>query len=146
MKSCIVSICNTSELAMAVDHYCLQFLDSVIESYHFTFNERKLSQRLIRQTDLFILELLAHDDVGYYAAAIPVAEKWLKTGKKVLIVSGAAKSMLVDVIWYWDLGAKDPLYERIARLLETPLPHPGVFAPLREIFSAYCRKPVTLHH
>ncbi len=146
MKTCLITICDTEIMAQSIDLYFRNFLASKIESYFMTYKHRVLSGRLFHQADVFVLDLFGHDDLGYRAEGLIIAEKWIKAGKKVLVVSGAAKASIVDITWYWDLGAKDLLHDRLATIIQLPVPEPEIFKPLRKIFHVYCRKPVSKHH
>ena len=147
MKTNIAIIADTDEVARAMDLYVRSFLkDKGVESY-FTTYEVGLPPGLFRQTDLFILELLRHDSIGYRAEAIPVAEKLALAGKKTLIVSGAVEADKAASISYWDLSlvVSEPLHERIKLLLKNPPATVNDFNCLKTIFQYYCRPPVNHH-
>ena len=143
--SCIVTITNTDELARSLDRYLQCFLATGIESYYMTYRNSALSGPMVRNADLFILELLRRDDIGYRAEAIPVAEKFSAAAKRVLIVSGAAQATVVNSPAYWDLAALDPLHQRVRGLLGQPPLSPLDMAHMREVFREYCR-PAVDHH
>jgi len=145
MTACIVSIADTNEMARSLDRYLTCFFGSRIESYFMTYGRNLLSGSLLRQTDLFILELLRRDDIGYRAEGIFAAEKWAPIGKRVLIVSGAAHSAAGEHSLYWDLAAPESLHERVQQLLNRPPASLGDVVRLRELFKEYCR-PAVDHH
>lgn len=146
MRATVVSIADTEEMARTLDRYLRCFLGSRIESYFMTYEQRLLSGNLFRQADAFILELFRRDNIGYRAEAVPVAEKWASSGKRVLIVSGAAEASTVGSPSYWDLGSSDSLHDRITSLLESPVPTLRSFHGVRQVFADYCRPPVSHHH
>lgn len=145
MRACIVSIADTEEMARTLDRYLHCFLADRIDSYFTTYGQHLLSGSLFRQTDLFILELLRRDDIGYRAEAIPVAEKWSSVGKRVLIISAAVEADIVNNLCYWDLAAPEALYERVQQLLNSPPAADRDFSRLKEVFKEYCRSAVDYH-
>lgn len=145
MTACIVTIADTEELARTLDCYAHCFLGPDIESYFMTYTHNLLSGHLLRQADLFILELLRRDDIGYRAEAIFAAEKWLPIGKRVLIVSGTASSAHLNIPLYWDLSAHESLHARITRVLMEPVPAMTQLDGLRVAYKEYCR-PAINHH
>lgn len=145
MSACIVTIADTEELARTLDRYVHCFLGSDIESYFMTYNRNLLSGRLLRQADLFILELLRHDDIGYRAEALFAAEKWLPIGKRVLIVSCAASSDHLNIPLFWDLSARESLHARITRVLLEPVPALAQLDGLRVAYKEYCRPAIDYH-
>jgi hypothetical protein len=145
MTTCIVSIADTEEMARTLDRYLRCHFGSRIESYFMTYGRNLLSGSLLRQTDLFILELLRRDDIGYRAEGIFAAEKWVPIGKRVLIVSGAAKLAAAELSSYWDLATLESLHERVQRLLERPPVPVRDFVRLKGSFKEYCR-PAVDHH
>ena len=145
MKFIAVSIADTQEMARTLDRYLHCFFDPNIESYFMTYEQRLLSGSLFRKTDLFLLELLRRDNIGYRAEAIPAAEKWAAAGKRVLIISGAAKASRVNSTFYWDLASADSLHERITTLLDSPVPGSQVYNGLKQVFAEYSR-PAASHH
>jgi len=116
-----------------------------VESYFMTYGRSLLSGTLVNQTDLFLLELLRRDDIGYRAEGIFTAEKMIVSGKRSLIISGSAHSDTVNSLIYWDLAASESLHERIENLLKIPpLPRRNL-DHLKKAFHEYCR-PATNHH
>jgi hypothetical protein len=80
------------------------------------------------------------------AEAIPVAEVLIRTGKRVLVVSGGASSGLRDVAMFWDLASDVGLADRIARTADGVVNWQDGLGRLREAFSAYASPPVHGHH
>lgn len=146
MSATVVCIADTDQMARALDRYLRCFLGSQIESYFMTYERRILSGKLFMQVDLFVLELFRRDDIGFRAEAIPVAEKWLTSGKRVLLFSGAVRAENIKSQGYWDLGAADALHKRVRMLLSSPTPSPDELKGLRSAFAAYCRPPADHHH
>lgn len=139
MKWQLVSITDSEDLARLMDSYLRFFLGTSVDSIFMTYGRSLLSGTLIRQVDLFILELLRGDDIGYRAEGIFTAEKWLEAGKRVLIVSGDVLSAEMESPSYWDLSATDPLADRVHRLLNTPVPPVSALGVLRRAYAQYCR-------
>jgi hypothetical protein len=146
MRACIVTITDTDALARSLDRYFRCFFGSRIESYFMTYRQTLLSGALLRNTDLFVLEMLTHDDIGFRAEGIFAAEKWACIGKKVLVISGSAQSDILNSRAYWDLSAPDPLHTRIQWMLDNPPLSTKDFSKLRKTFGEYCRPAVDHHH
>lgn len=142
----IVLITDTDALAQAIDRYLRCFLPTHNEVFFMTYHHSLLDGQLFGQTDLFVLELLRHDALGFRAEALPIAGKWANTGKKVLIISGAAKSKSIETPCYWDFSAADPLHKRIEYLLQRYPCHQREFQPVRKAFAQYCRPAPSGHH
>lgn len=146
MTSCLVTIANTDEMARSIDRYLRCFLEGRIDSFFMTYDRTLLSGPLFRQADLFVLELLRRDQLGYRAEAIPVATKWASAGKRVLVISTMAQGDVVDSPFFWDLASHDLLHERVKELLENPPLRPDLLRPLESAFKAYCRPAPSGHH
>lgn len=145
MNKTLVTIADTADMARVIDRYLRASLGERIESYFMTYRRTLLSGSLVKHTDFFILELLTQDDAGYRAEGIFTAEKWMNSGKRVLIVSGTGQSDAIDCPNYWDLAAPDPLSDRILTLLDTPPAASTDLTLLRQRFGHYCRPAVDLH-
>jgi len=145
MSVCVVTITDAEELARVVDSYLRCLFGSEVESYFMTYSRSLLSGSLLRKTDLFILELLRRDDLGYRAEALFAAEKWAPLGKRVLVVSGGTSSGDVGSPAYWDMAASDTLCERIRNCLHAPPASAQDIQRMRTRFVAWCR-PAADHH
>lgn len=145
MRATLVTIADTDETARTLDLYLRSSLGEDTDSYFMTYRRTLLSGTLVRRMDLLILELLARDNEGYRAEGIFGAEKWAMSRKRVLIVSGAARSDSIDCPGYWDLAAQDLLSERIRRLIDAPPIRIADLAGLKKQFSRYCRPAVDFH-
>lgn len=145
MNACIVTIADSEEMARTLDRYIRCFLGQSTESYFMTYEHNLLSGTLFRQADLFVLELLRKDDLGYRAEALFASEKWLPLGKKVLIVSGSAYSSHLDSSLYWDLSSAEPLSERLEHILREPVPSAEQLDSLKIAFQKHYRPAVNYH-
>lgn len=145
MKPTIVSITDSEETARALNLYVLAVMADRVDSYFMTYHRTLLSGTLIRQTDLFIVELFATDSVGPRAEGIFAAEKWISLGKRALVVSGAAYSQDIKSPLYWDLAASDELKDRITVVLDSPLARPSELDSAKARFRKYCRPAVDPH-
>lgn len=99
-----------------------------------------------RRADLLIFGLFGRDDDGYRAEGLLTALKRAENGRRVLVVSGCAVAARLNCDWYWDLGAQEPLCERVTRLLTMPPAPASVFKPVEDEFDSYCREAVDRHH
>jgi hypothetical protein len=145
MKSTIVSIAEREETAKVLNRYLLAVFADHVDSFFMTYHRTLLSGTLIRQTDLFIVELFETDNVGPRAEGIFAAEKLISLGKRTIIVSGAACSESIRSPLYWDLGDPEELKDRILAAIETPLSHASDLNPVKAHFRRYCRPPEDPH-
>nr|VFJ43312.1 MAG: hypothetical protein BECKFM1743A_GA0114220_1000720 [Candidatus Kentron sp. FM]VFJ43944.1 MAG: hypothetical protein BECKFM1743C_GA0114222_100071 [Candidatus Kentron sp. FM]VFK06047.1 MAG: hypothetical protein BECKFM1743B_GA0114221_1000920 [Candidatus Kentron sp. FM] len=145
MNGTFVIIADTARTAQTIELYLRLSLGEKIESYFMTYRRTLLSPPLVRRMDLLILELLTRDDEGYRAEGIFSAQRWMRSGRRALIVSGAGQSDSLDCLNYWDLAAPDLLHERILRLLDTPPARLADLTVLKDRFGKYCRPAVDLH-
>jgi hypothetical protein len=76
-----------------------------------------LSPRLLRETDLFILELWRSYSTGLRAEGLAVREELSKHRVRSLVISPLSLASEVDQAWYWDIGAQETLPHRCERLL-----------------------------
>jgi hypothetical protein len=139
MRASIVFITETEDTAKALDLYARMMLAEKDESSFMTYRRALLSGTLVRQADIFVLELFSMDSLGPRAEGIFTAEKWLSLGKRSLVVSGEACSDTIQNSLYWDLAARDDLKDRIMAVLAAPLARPSDLTTLRAYFSKYYR-------
>jgi len=146
MKATIVSITDTEETAKVLDTYFSTLMAETVVSYFMTYRRTLLSGTLVRQADLFVVELFSLDAIGPRAEGIFAGEKWLSLGKRAIIVSGAACADGIQSLLYWDLASKDGLHDRIMTVLAAPVTGPSALASLRAHFSKYCRPAEDPHY
>lgn len=139
MKAIIVSITDAEKTAKVLDTYFCTSMAEAVESCFMTYRQTLLSGRLVRQADLFVVELFSLDTIGPRAEGIFVAEKWLSLGKRAMIVSGTACADAVRSMLYWDLASEDRLMDRIKAVLAEPVASPYSLASVRAHFSKFCR-------
>jgi len=145
MKTFVVAITDREEMARSLDRYIQCFLGDRVEPCCMTYDCSILSGEVFTKTDLFVLELFRHDDLGVRAEAIPVAEKWIASGKRVLIISGGMRANEVDSRLYWDMASTEPLYVRIENTLDGILKSKESLQRLRISFQEFLR-PQFSHH
>lgn len=76
-----------------------------------------LIPRVLRETDLFVLELWRTYSTGLRAEGLAVAEELIRQRSLPLVVSPLAFAEALDLAWYWDMAARDSLAARCKRLL-----------------------------
>jgi hypothetical protein len=140
MKNIIVSVTDRKTTAQSLDVYFETVMHGLVSSYYMTYHDTRYSPELVRQTDLFVLDLFATDSRGLYTEGIFVAEKWLSFGKRVLVLSGAACAGVVNSHLYWDLEADGDLGVRITSLLEGPLPKAHDLTSVKAYFHKFYRR------
>lgn len=140
MRNLIVSVTDQKTTAQALEIYLRAAMSRRVDFRYMTYHDTRYSPELVRQADLFLLELFATDSRGLYTEGILAAEKWLSLGKRVLVLSGAACAGTVNSPVYWDLGASDDLSDRIASLVEAPLPKLQEWAVMRACFHRFYRR------
>ncbi len=146
MSSVIVSVTERLETAKTLDLYIRSTMPDRVVSYFMTYQGELLSGSLIRQADLFVVELFASDAIGPYTEGLFAAEKWLSLKKRALIVSGNACADQIKNQLYWDLAAADDLCNRIdAVIRSSPFP-PSALESVRKNYSRYCRPAQDPHH
>lgn len=145
MNACIVSITDSFDFSRTLDRYIHNFMGRRVLTYFMTYGQSLLSSTLVRQTDLFILETLRHDELGFCAEGIRYAEKLLTLGKRTLLISGSGFSDTMNCAIYWDISAMEPLHERIRILLQSPLPPKRELNPVRKVFKRNCRPFISNH-
>jgi hypothetical protein len=144
MTDCIVSIADSEATARLLDACVQDATEHRAESFYMTYSHSLLSGSLLQQTGLFVLELLRRDDAGFRAEALFVAPRLLQIGKRVLIVSGTARTG-IDMPLFWDLASPDALLDRIRLILNSPVATPDQIEPLMQAFASYCRPSVDYH-
>lgn len=101
-----------------------------------------LSPRLIRGTDLFILDLWRTYSTGLRAEGLAVAEELIRHRALPLVVSPLSFGSETSLSWYWDVASADALGDRCRRLLKS-----GAIPPMRgaerlnSCLEAYLVKP-----
>jgi len=140
MRRIIVSITEQADTAKAIDSYIRSTMNDHIDSYYMTYCGELLSGALIRQADLFVIELFATDSVGPYTEGLHAAVKWISLGKRALIVSGSAIAEKIESPLYWDLASRDTLKSRMISVLESPTPSPSALDTVKKHFHRYYRK------
>lgn len=143
-----VIITDHIDLARGVARYLRFVAGGNWETFYLTYEQRegRLSPTLTAETDLFILGLLRSYPGGMRAEAIPVAEVLIRTGKRVLVVSGGVAPGLRNVAMFWDLASDVSLADRIAGAADGAVNWQDGLGRLRETFSAYASPPVHGHH
>ena len=76
-----------------------------------------LIPRVLRETNLFVLELWRTYSTGLRAEGLAVAEELIRQRSLPLVVSPLAFADTLDLAWYWDMAARDSLAARCKRLL-----------------------------
>jgi len=76
-----------------------------------------LTGRVLQGTALFVLELWRSYPTGWRAEGVAVAEQLMRIGALPLIVSPLSQGAELDALCYWDLGSRDALSDRVARVL-----------------------------
>ena len=71
-----------------------------------------LSPRMIRGTDLFILELWRTYPTGLRAEGVAVAEELIRHRARPLVVSPLSFGSDANLSWYWDVACGDSLSDR----------------------------------
>jgi len=86
---------------------------------HTTYDSLRgiLTPKLIRNTDLFVLELWRTYSTGLRAEGLVVWEELRRQHALSLIVSPLAVGSETDTPFYWDLASENDLEERCRRLL-----------------------------
>jgi hypothetical protein len=146
MKSTAIVIADSEETARAIDIYMKAVMADTIEAYFMTYHHPLLSGALVRQADIFIVELFSMDNIGQRAEGLLTAEKWLSLGKRALIVSGMGCADAVANPLYWDLAAADQLGDRIFAVLAAPVADQAILRPMKARFRQYCRPAKDPHH
>jgi len=145
MRQTIITIADDEATAKALHLYIVTTMEERVDSYFMTYHRTLLSGTLVRQADLFLMELFTTDTVGLRAEGIFAAEKWISLGKRALIVSGSALAQNIQSPIYWDLAASDELRGRITSVLESPLSLPSDLDSVRERFRNYYRPAIDPH-
>lgn len=88
--------------------------DSTARLRHTTYENfiGLLTPRLIRDTDIFLLELWRTYPMGLRAEGMSVAEVLIQRRAVPLVISSLAFGPELDLPWYWDLGSVDTLVQR----------------------------------
>lgn len=146
MSALIVTITDTDELAQAIDRYLRTLLKDHVDVCYMTYENSRLSGQLVRQADMFLLELFRRDAFGYRAEGLYVAERFATNNKRVLLFSGDIKAGQVESEYYWDLASLDSLFLRVERLLAAPRPVAARFGDIAGIFNEFCRPALDSHH
>jgi hypothetical protein len=146
MSALIVIITESDVLARALDRTLSITLGQHVETCFMTYQHSRLSGQLLRQADLFILEVLARDTLGYRVAGIDAAKKFATTGKKSLLISDRCKAEKIGSLYYWDAASPDHLPERVLKVLTLPPPDQEAFVALQKGFAVWCRPPHDGHH
>ena len=139
MRTTIVSITDSEETSRALDVYFNTCMAATVESCFMTYRCSLLSGTLVRQADIFVMDMFSTDGTGPRAEGIFAAAKWLSLGKRALVISGAACADSIQDSLYWDLASEDKLTDRVLSILANPVPPPSALAPLRAHFGKYCR-------
>jgi len=145
MRHTVISIADSEETAKAINLHLVVVMGERVDSYFMTYHRMLLSGTLVRQADLFLMELFTTDNLGPRAEGIFAAEKWISLGKRALIVSGAAIAQDIQSPLYWDLAASDELRDRIVSVLESPLSRLSDLDSVRERFRKYYRPAIDPH-
>lgn len=77
-----------------------------------------LSPRLLRETDLFVLDLWRSYPTGLRAEGVAVAEQLNRNHAKSLIVSPLSLDAGENILGYWDMASPMPLVERCELLMK----------------------------
>ena len=142
MSPIVITITDSRELSRTIDRYLMACLRSEPDHRFMTYGNRgALNPESVRCADLFILELLRQNHLGFRAEAIPTARIWAEAGKRVLIVSGSAKADGIAILAYWDLGSRDSLKDRIEEILSRPPEPASELDRVAAAFERYCRLP-----
>jgi hypothetical protein len=104
-----------------------------------------LTQRMLRETDLFVLELWRTYPTGLRAEGLAVAQELRRLRSKALVISPLFVAGEVNLPWYWDLGATDSVDARCTNLLlssgQTERSEELSLAILRNYLRDYLAKP-----
>lgn len=141
MNTLIVVIMETELAARAVARCLETTLGDAVETVSMTYRHSHMSRELMLRTDLFVLDVFNRDRLGPRAEGVFVAERFAAAGYRSLLCTASARADQVACRLYWDVAAEDNLPERVLRNLEQPPPDVADFAPLRQQFADWYRKP-----
>ena len=146
MRSQLVIIMESWAAAKAVAQCLDVTLGDRVETLYMTYGNSRMSREILMRTDLFLLDVFNRDPLGPRAEGIFVAERFVGSGRRTLLLAAQARADRLDCRWYWDMAASDSLPERVLSVLAEPVPQVKDFAVLRNAFAPYCRKPYDGHH
>jgi len=117
----VVFLGNSSSLGKSCKRLVKNTLGINIDFFHITYQQAcsHLSDELLADANLFILELFRNYTGGLRVEGIALGEKLASKGKKVLVISPLSLKEHVDNPCYWDVASNINLTQKIVSILNS---------------------------